>query len=388
MVGLVERMSTTMSVTEACQTLGLARSWYYRHSQPTRPAQVEKTARARPDHALSEVEKKKVLEMLNSDRFQDQTPRQVYATLLDEGRYLCHWRTMYRILKEQGQVCERRQQRQHPTYTKPHLVATRPNQVWNWDITLLPGPKKRHYYLYVILDLYSRYAVGWLLAEYESAELAEKLIAETCAKQGVMAEQLTLHADRGSAMRAKSVAQLLVDLQVTKSHTRPYTPNDNPFSEAQFKTMKYRPDYPGSFSDQPQALDWLRAFFQWYNHEHFHSGLALMTPFTVHSGQVAQVQSQRQAVLNLAYEAQPGRFRQGQPVVARPAAVVWINPPTPVSFSGPIADLSQANSRPRSKKNTATLATDPHKISLDLPLACDWEAESSQRFSNELFQSA
>ncbi len=267
-------------------------------------------------------------EVLNSETFQDKSPREVYATLLDQSRYLCHWRTMYRVLTGHDEVRERRNQLQHPTYTKPELLATGSNQLWSWDITKLHGPGKwTYYYLYVILDVFSRYVVGWMIAERESAELAEQLIAETCTKQGIQPDQLTIHADRGSAMTSKPVALLLSDLGVTKTHSRPHVSNDNPYSEAQFKTLKYRPDYPGRFGCIVDARSWGRAFFDWYNNHHHHTGLALLTPADVHGGQAAEKLQQRQAILQQAYAAHPERFVRGAPVVPTLPDAVWINPP-------------------------------------------------------------
>ena len=329
-------MGAVCGVTTACQVLDVPRSWYYRQQAGPPVVPIQNQPRPQPAHALSLEEKAVVETTLNSDRFSDLAPRQVYAQLLDEGRYLCHWRTMYRILAENGQVHERRPQRTPRVYHKPRLRATGPNQVWSWDITLLPGPTRgQFYYLYVILDVYSRYVVGWLLAHCESAELAEVLVAKTCAKQGIQREQLTLHADRGSVMRSLSLAQLLGELGVAKSHTRPYTPNDNPYSEAQFKTLKYRPDYPGQFADWASAQSWLQAFFYWYNQEHCHNGLALMTPAVVHYGRTAQVSWQRQQVLDVAFGVHPKRFRGGRPVVAIPPQEVWINPPTQSLLADP-----------------------------------------------------
>jgi putative transposase len=342
MAAHVTEMSQVCGISAACQLLGMPRSWHYRQQAP--PAMpIQNRPRPQPAHALSAEEKATVETTLNSDRFCDLAPRQVYARLLDEGRYLCHWRTMYRILAENGQVKERRPQRERRVYRKPQLLATRPNQVWSWDITLLPGPTRGHfYYLYVILDVYSRYVVGWLLARCESAELAEELVAATCAKQGIQREQLTLHADRGSAMRALTLAQLLGELGVAKSHTRPYTPNDNPYSEAQFKTLKYRPDYPGRFPDWASAQNWLQAFFHWYNQEHCHTGLALMTPAAVHYGRAEQVSQQRQQVLNIVYATHPERFRRGRPVAGVPVQEVWINPPAQGLVSEPVTPLEAA----------------------------------------------
>ena len=246
---------------------------------------------------------------------------------------------MYRILEERQQVRERRDQLRHPTYTKPELLATRPNQLWSWDtlalhasarVTKLRGPVKwTYYYLYTILDVFSRLVPGWLIATCESASLAKQLIAETCAKQGITLDQLTLHADRGPAMRSKTVALLLADLGVTKTHSRPYVPNDNPYSEAQFKTMKYRPGYPDRFGSIQDARTWARLFFHWYNHEHHHSGLALLTPATVHYGQAQAVIDRRQKVLQAAYVAHPERFVRGVPKSPSLPTEVWINKPSP-----------------------------------------------------------
>jgi len=326
MIAATEALAEYIPLAQACTVLDFPRSSLYR-SRQARPIR-EKPPRPAPPRALSPVEKETVRNVLNSERFQDSTPPQVYATLLDERTYLCSISTMYRILREHDQVHERRNQRQHPTYTKPELLATEPNQLWSWDITKLRGPVTwTYFYLYVILDVFSRYVVGWLIAERESAELAEQLIATSCQKQQVEKEQLTLHADNGPAMIAKTVAQLLVDLSVTKSHSRPYTANDNPFSEAQFKTMKYRPDYPDRFGSIVDARAWARAFFHWYNNEHRHSGLGLMTPTTVHYGLAKQLTAQRQAVLHAAYARHPERFVKEPPKPPQLPTAVWINPP-------------------------------------------------------------
>ncbi len=321
----VQELGQQLNVSLACRVLGVPRSSLYRARQP-KPALK---SRSRPGRALSLDEQAQVWQVLDSERFRDRSPRQVYATLLDDdARYLCHWRTMYRILNAQGEVRERRNQLQHPHYRKPELLAKAANQVWSWDITKLKGPAKwRYYYLYVILDIFSRYVVGWLLAEQESATLAEELIAETCAKQSIKPAQLTLHADRGSSMRSKTVAQLLADLGVTKTHTRPYRADDNPYSEAQFKTMKYRPDFPQRFGSPQDARQWVRTFFKWYNHQHRHSNLALMTPAVVHYGLAPQVQAQRRRVLHTVYAAHPERFVQGRPSPPKLSREVWINPP-------------------------------------------------------------
>jgi putative transposase len=320
------QLSEHVSISEACQALGVPRSSFYRARQPKRAPKPRPT----PERALKPQEKERVRQVLNSEPFQDSAPREVYATLLDQGQYLCSWRTMYRILKEHQLVSERRNQLRHPTYTKPELLATGPNQLWSWDITKLRGPAKwTYYYLYTILDVFSRYVVGWLIAERESASLAEHLIGETCAKQGIEPDQLTLHADRGSAMISKTVALLLADLGVTKTHSRPHVSNDNPYSEAQFKTMKYRPGYPDRFGSIQDARAWARPFFHWYNHQHYHTGLALLTPATVHYGQAQAVLERRQETLQAAYAAHPERFVRGVPRPPSLPTAVWINRPSP-----------------------------------------------------------
>ncbi len=266
--------------------------------------------------------------MMHEPRFVDVAPAEIYATLLEEGRYLCAVRTMYRILSEFSEVRERRNQLRHPTYAKPELLATGPNQLWSWDITKLRGPVKWSYYcLYVIIDVYSRYVVGWLIADRESSTLAQRLISQSCRRQGIVQGKLTLHADRGSSMRSKPVAMLLADLGVTKTHSRPHTSDDNPFSEAQFKTLKYRPDFPDRFGSIEDARAHCADFFQWYNDEHHHSGLALFTPGDVHYQRVADRIIERQAALDAAYWAHPERFPRGRPTAAMPASEVWINKP-------------------------------------------------------------
>ena len=281
--------------------------------------------RPSPRRALSATEREQTLEILHSPRFVDASPAQVYATLLDEDRYLCSERTMYRLLASRGEVRERRNQLRHPRYRKPELVATAANQVWSWDITKLRGPAKGiSYCLYVVLDLFSRYVVGWLLAERESAVLAQRLLAETAAKHPVASGQLTLHADRGPTMRSQSVAQLLATLGILKSHSRPHTSNDNPFSEAQLKTLKYHPLFPDRFGSLEDAHLFCRDFFPWYNHRHHHSGLALLTPADF--GRAPARLAHRAAVLRAAYAAHPERFR----CLPRPRQLptaVWINPP-------------------------------------------------------------
>lgn len=323
MIEAAEALGEEIGVSQACRVLGVPRSSVYRARQP----KLEPKPQPKPQRALSDEEKAEIRAVLNSKRFCDSAPREVYATLLDEdGVYLCHWRTMYRILAEQDEVQERRRQRRRPKRVKPELRATGPNQVWSWDITQLKGPGC-FYYLYVIIDLFSRYLPGWMVAPRESGELAERLIAETCGKQGIKRDQLILHSDRGSAMRSKNVNELLKTLGVEKSHSRPYTPTDNPFSESQFKTMKYRPEYPGEFGGIIPARGWTRAFVHWYNQEHHHTGLALMTPATVHYGQVESVRKRRQEALDAAYAAHPERFVGGRPTPPDLPKEVWINQP-------------------------------------------------------------
>lgn len=323
MIEAATALSQEVGVTAACQAYGIPRSSFYeaqKLSQGSSPSS--------PPRALSEAEKEAVHQVLDSERFQDQAPREVYAALLDEGKYYCHWRTMYRILAEQDEVRERRDQLRHPSYQRPELLATGVNQVWSWDVTKLLGPEKwSYYYLYVILDIYSRYVPGWLIADQQTAKLARKLVAETCQKQAVPKGQLTLHADRGGPMIAKTLAHLLADLEVSKSHARPYNADDNPYSEAQFRTLKYRPDYPKRFETQSAARQWARRFFNWYNNQHYHSGIGLLTPADVHYGRAEKIRQERQKVLQKAYQKNPERFVQGPPKVPQLPKAVWINPP-------------------------------------------------------------
>jgi putative transposase len=323
MIEAAEALGERLSVSVACRVLGVPRSTLYRARKP----KTRSVPRPTPPRALSQEEKAEVRAKLNSERFCDCAPREVYSTLLDEGIYHCHWRTMYRILEEHDEVRERRDQCRRPAVPRPALEATGPNQLWSWDIARLKGPNGIQYYLYVIIDVFSRYVVGWMIARRESAELAEQLISETCAKQGIEPDQLTLHADRGSAMRSKTVAQLLMDLGVAKSHSRPYTPTDNAFSEAHFKTLKYRPDYPDEFDGAFHARQWARDFVGWYNQEHHHTSLALMTPATVHYDQAETVREKRQDVLDAAYAAHPERFVGGRPAPPQLPEEVWINHP-------------------------------------------------------------
>jgi putative transposase len=284
--------------------------------------------------ALSTAERTAVLQTLHSPRFQDTAPAAVYATLLDEQVYLASERTMYRLLAAEGETRSRRDQLVHPTYQKPELLATAPNQLWSWDITKLLGPAKwTYYYLYVILDVYSRYAVGWMVAHREQAELAERLIAETIAKQSIPPDQLTLHADRGSSMTSKPVAFLLADLGVTKSHSRPHVSNDNPYSESQFKTLKYRPGFPDRFASMAEARLFCQDFFRWYNVEHRHSGIGLLPPEVVHFGRAQAAYDNRSQVLAVAHAAHPERFVRKAPRPPSLPTAAWINPPKPATDS-------------------------------------------------------
>jgi putative transposase len=308
----------------ACRALNLPRASFYRHLRgaPT------PTPRAAPARALAMHERQAVLKHLHGERFRDHAPAQVYATLLDEGLYLCSIRTMYRILESAGEVRERRNQLRHPNYMKPELLARAPNQVWSWDITKLRGPVKwSHFSLYVILDIFSRYVVGWMVAYGESAQLAKRLIEDTCTKQAIPDGQLTIHADRGSSMTSKPVAFLLSDLGVTKTHSRPHVSDDNPFSESQFKTMKYRPEFPEHFGSIEDARAFCREFFAWYNTEHHHSGIGLLTPHVVHHGHADDVIQSRQVVLSDAYTRNPERFVRKHPTPPEKPVAVWINPP-------------------------------------------------------------
>jgi len=314
-------------MNDACEGLGVPRSTGYRWQRP--PLVRTPDPRPRSPRALSQGERKEVLEVLCSERFADQAPTTVHAKLLDEDqRYLCHPRTMYRILASEQATRERRAQRQHPKYNKPELIATAPNQVWTWDVTWLRGPAKYTYYpLYVILDLFSRFNPGWMLAHEENGDLAVKLLSETCQRQGIEPGSLTIHADRGPVPKGKTVKQLLQDLDVTRSFSRPRVSNDNPFSEAEFRTMKYGPNFPDRFEGYDHARDFSRSFFPWYNNDHRHSGLAYFTPAAVHYGRVPELLAQRQAVLDGAFAKHPERFAGGRPRVPAPPKAVWINPP-------------------------------------------------------------
>ena len=324
-----QELSEAVGVLAACDALGIPRASFYRWQKPSPEEPKDHPA---PPRSLSPEERQEVRELLNSEEYADQAPAQVYASLLDQGTYHCSVRTMYRLLDEHGEVKERRDQLRHPAYKKPELLATGPNQVWSWDITKLLGPAKwTYFYLYVILDIFSRYVVGWLLAGRESAAMARRLIEETIEKEGVLEEQLTLHSDRGPSMGSKTVAQLLADLGVTKSQSRPHTSNDNPFSEAQFKTLKYRPEFPKWFGSIEEGRAFCRGFFHWYNEKHHHSGIGFMTPFMVHHGLAEEIYRRRLEVLLDAYKNHPDRFVRKPPNPPSIPQAVWINPPASTS---------------------------------------------------------
>ena len=321
----VQPLASQVGVAPACRALGVPRASFYRRQ---RPAPGHQQPRPTPARALRASERAHVLDVLASPRFVDRSPAEVVATLLDEGRYLCAERTMYRILAANQPVRERRNQRSHPCYTKPELVATGPNQTWSWDITRLRGPKRwTSFYLYVLLDIFSRYVVGWMVADRENAALAATLIEETCLKQGIEPQVLTLHSDRGAPMTSKCTAQLLADLGVTRSLSRPQVSDDNPFSEAQFKTLKYHPGFPGRFEDITAAIAFCRSFFPWYNTEHRHAGIAMLTPDDVHHHRAPDVLAQRGRTLQAAWALHPERFVHGTPKPAPLPEAVWINPP-------------------------------------------------------------
>jgi len=360
-------------IVQACAALGISRATLYRQTQPPMPA----SAPVRPPspRRLSDPERQAVLDVLHSDEFVDQPPPEVYARLLSRGVYLASIRTMYRVLAAFGESGERRAQRGPMKHVKPTLLATAPNQVWTWDITKLRGPLQGVFYcLYVVLDLFSRMTVGWLLAERESAELAAHLFAETVARHGVEPGALTVHADRGSAMRSEGLAQLLGSLGVVRSFSRPHVSDDNAFSESQFKTLKYQPDYPERFSSHVHARAWCQEFFAWYNDDHQHSGLALFTPAEVFYGRVEEVAARRQAALDDAHAEHPERFPNGPPVVRRPPASVAINPLSvdddardPATTTLTAATLQATGSEPAPAIGAVPLLPPPTKYTLRNP---------------------
>ncbi len=322
----VSELASVVGTSAACAALAVSRATHYRRTRG--PRLGPPVPRPRPARALTENERTTVLDLLHGERFVDASPAATYATLLDEGTYLASERTMYRILADAQEVRERRDQRRHPAYAKPELLATGPNELWSWDITKLRGPARWTYYqLYVILDVFSRYVPGWMVATRESAALAERLIADSVAKQAIVPDSLTIHADRGTSMTSRPVALLLADLGITKSHSRPHVSNDNPYSEAGFKTLKYRPEFPDRFGSLEDARAFCGGFFAWYNTEHRHSGIALFTPADVHYGRAGELLEARAGVLAGAYAAHPERFVQGLPLPRSVPTEVWINPP-------------------------------------------------------------
>jgi putative transposase len=327
MAGL-EELIPVVGVKQACMALNVPRASFYRRKGFDFSSTAVPPARSAPARALDQTERSTVLACLHEERFQDSSPAAVYATMLDEGQYHCSIRTMYRILEGEGETCERRDQIVHPVYQKPELLATAPNRLWSWDITKLLGPAKwTYFYLYVILDVFSRYVVGWMVADGESAVLAARLIGDTCAKQEIQPGQLTIHADNGSSMKSKPPAFLMADLGVTKTHSRPHVSDDNPYSESHFKTLKYRPGFPERFGSIQDARAFCQDFFAWYNEQHRHSGLGLLTPAVVHHGLATAAIGQRQNVLDAAYLAHPERFVRKPPQPPPAPTEVWINKP-------------------------------------------------------------
>ncbi len=321
-----------ITAAAACAALGVSRATVQRRRARLSAPPAISRPRPAPARALSAAQQQVVLDLLHAERFADQAPAEIYASLLDEGVYHCSIRTMYRMLDQNGEVRERRKQLRHPAYQKPELLAERPNQVWSWDITKLMGPAKWNYvYLYVILDIFSRRVVGWCVADAETATLFRPLFDDAIAKHRVPPGQLTLHADRGGPMKAKATALLLADLGVTRSHNRPHTSNDNPFSESHFKTLKYQPRFPQRFGCIEDARSFCRTFFNWYNQDHHHAGIGLMTPDQVHYGQTDAVHAARQATLDRAFRDNPERFVKKAPTPPAKPTAAWINPPTPKS---------------------------------------------------------
>jgi len=335
MDGLLADPPAQGTLKAVCAALGLSRASLHRRKAVFDREPSPKKPRPKPERALSEAEKQAVLAVLHEPRFVDLAPTEIYATLLDEGVYLCSIRTLYRILADNGEVRERRDQLRHPAYKKPELIAERPNEVWSWDITKLMGPAKwTYFYLYVIIDIFSRRVVGWCLADCESAALFEPLMIQAIGDNDVEPGRLTVHADRGGPMKAKATAFLLADLGITKSHSRPHNSNHNPFSESHFKTLKYQPEFPKCFGCIEDARAFCRSFFDWYNQSHHHAGIGLMTPDHVHYGQVNAVYDARQEALDKVFLANPERFVRNPPKPPAKPTATWINPP-PKKASGP-----------------------------------------------------
>jgi putative transposase len=327
----VEELTPIIGTRPACRAVGASVATVYRRRRPPEPK--PRQPRPSPERALSELERAQVLEVLHSERFVDVSPEEAWATLLDDGTYLCSSRTMYRILAaHHGGVRDRRNQLTHPAYAKPELLAERPNELWSWDVSKLKGPAKwTYYYLYVMLDVFSRYIVGWTVQHRENGQLAKALIEQAAEQQKITPGLLTLHADRGGPQRAKPVQFLLADLGITKTHSRPYTSSDNPYSEAGFKTLKYRPEFPARFDDIEHARGHCRTFVDWYNHTHRHSGIGLMTPAAVHHGHAKRLHAARAVVLTAAYAQHPERFVRKPPEPPELPTAAWINKPKEVA---------------------------------------------------------
>ena len=359
-LALVQELGPRLGYAATCRALDVARATLYRRQADTAKVMMPRPA---PPRALAPQERQTVLDVLQSPRFVDSAPAQVHATLLDEGKYLCSTRTMYRILDAEGQVRERRDQLIHPVYARPELLATAPNQLWSWDITKLRAVEKwTYFYLYVMLDVFSRYVTGWMLAEREHDSLAVSLIETACARQGIMRHQLTVHSDRGPSMRSRCVAQLLADLDVTKTHSRPHVSNDNPYSESQFKTLKYRPDFPDRFGCLQDARAWCRRFFPWYNNVHRHSGIAWLTPADVHHGRAEKILAGRAVVLEAAFLKHPERFVKGPGRSGRLPEAVWINKPVierEAEKGGYPGSCDSEISRPGASQGPSFPPTDP-----------------------------
>ena len=324
----LDDLTKATCIKKACALLGASRATRHRRRRP--PVCGPAAPRPAPPNQLSEAERQAILTVLRSEEYCDLAPAQVWARLLDDqGLYLCSISTMYRLLAAAGENRERRRQRTHPAKKKPELVARRPNQVWSWDITKLRGPERGVYYeLFVIIDIYSRYVIDWTVAAAETGELAKEFIDAAIRAQGIEAGQLAIHADRGTSMTSKPVAQLLVDLGVARSHSRPHVSNDNPFSEANFKTLKYCPAFPGRFGSIQDARSFCVEFFEHYNHIHRHAGIGLHTPASVHHGTAAEIRAQRAVTLNAAYTENPARFRHRRPEPPKLPTVAWINEPS------------------------------------------------------------
>lgn len=335
----VDSAKVHVGASAACRVLGVPNTTYYRHKRPVRVGKITPSQTCRvPGRSLTQDEQQKVISDLNSDRFKDMAPPQVYSTLLDEGVFHCSISTMYRLLRKRGEINERRKQRTHVPAQRPELLATGPNQVWSWDITKLKGPRRwTYFHLFVVIDVFSRFVVGWCISKKSNAQIAEAMLQDAIIREKVEPGQLTIHADNGGEMTSITVAELLTDLGVVKSHSRPHTSNDNPFSESHFKTMKYRPEIPARFESVEQARLIFRKLFHWYNQVHRHSGLSLLTPATVHAGKAQEVTRARAGVLSAAYSAHPERFVNKPPVPAAPPTEVWINAPSTSPEASPDA---------------------------------------------------